>query len=1080
MHYNCHTCFSLRYGTLTVDQLLDEAEEKGVDCLALTDINNTSAPLEFVMKARQRGIRPVVGIEFREDNRLRYIGLARNATGFRHLNEFLSAHLHAAATGQALLSTTEGLPLDTLFQPPGTGPGPAEVLPGPDRRLRFPERAPDLPDTFFIYPFEAHPDPATLRPQEFIGVRPIQLNKLFSSPVRNFPDKLLTFTPVTFRNKVGFNTHRLLRAIDRNTILSKQDPRDVAAADEVMLSLEQLLDLYRRQPHLVTNSLRLLEQCAFDMEFAGHKNKLHFTTSQEDDRQLLEKLAWDGFRYRYGRRHAEAEARVRKELEVIHRLGFSAYFLITWDFIRYGQSRGFFHVGRGSGANSIVAYCIGITDVDPIDLDLYFERFLNPHRTSPPDFDIDFSWTDRDDVIDYVFKRYGQGHTSLMATYNTFKGRSIIRELGKVFGLPKEEIDGLVARRHLPQLDDKIVRLIYRYGRELEGMPNHLGIHPGGILISEAPIRSYAATELPPKGFPIVQFDMFVAEDAGLYKYDVLSQRGLGHIRSSFEIVRENRGRTVDVHDVKSFKQDPKIANLLRTGRTVGCFYVESPAMRQLLTKLRCDDYLTLVAASSVIRPGVARSGMMKQYIERHRIFKGISDDRLPISDEVLPAKRIIGNQQSEIAQGWYLHPRMADILAETYGVMVYQEDVIKVAHHFGGVDLGEADILRRAMSGKYRSKNQFQLLREKFFANCQEMGYDESVTAEVWRQMESFSGYSFCKAHSASFAVESYQSLFFKAHYPIEFMVGVVNNFGGFYRTEVYLHEARRAGAEVHLPCVNHSEYLTSLVEKDIWLGYVHLQGFERKLAEAIVQERQAHGPFVNLKDLLRRTPMGLEAAMILIRIGALRFTGQSKKRLLWEVNMHFSKAPARKQTTALFAPDAPDWSLPDLPDDPIEDLYDQIELLGFPMENFQFPISDFQLVKVAGGIDNFQLEIENSIAVVPPIFQLLARPLGKDEVTADQFPARIGQRVIISGYLICTKQVRTVKGDIMGFSDFIDVKGEFFDATLFPDTLRKFPLTGVGIYRIAGRVANDFGVPSIEVEALERLGYRGDPRRE
>ncbi|MEM7040900.1 MAG: DNA polymerase III subunit alpha, partial [Bacteroidota bacterium] len=359
-------------------------------------------------------------------------------------------------------------------------------------------------------------------------------------------------------------------------------------------------------------------------------------------------------------------------------------------------------------------------------------------------------------------------------------------------------------------IDDKVVRWIYRYGQELQGLPNHLGIHPGGILISQKPIRAFAATELPPKGFPIVQFDMFVAEDAGLYKYDVLSQRGLGHIKTSYEVVRENQGHTVDVHNVRAFKADPKIAALLREGRTVGCFYVESPAMRSLLRKLRCDDYVTLVAASSVIRPGVAKSGMMKQYIERHRHWTGLgADGRKEQVVTTGPEAMVRFAQPIETPKGvqeaeWYMHPKMSGILHETYGVMVYQEDVIKVAHHFAGIDLGEADILRRAMSGKYRSRNHFDLIRDQFFGNCAEYGYDEKMAAEVWRQMESFSGYSFCKAHSASFAVESYQSLYFKAHHPLEFMVGVINNFGGFYRTEVYLHEARVAGAIVHAPCVN------------------------------------------------------------------------------------------------------------------------------------------------------------------------------------------------------------------------------------------------------------------------------------
>lgn len=1055
MHLNTHTCFSLRYGTLSVEELIDLALEKGLDCIALTDINNTSAGLDFVMKARAKGLRPVLGIEFREGERLCYIGLAENAEGWRQLCEFLSAHLHKSAQalpGQAAIRPDKRKRVHMREEPPAwdqdeagrfAAHGPGSVLPGPMRRLDFPDRAPELPGTWFIYPFSKAPDPASLRPHEYIGVRPAELNRLHTAPCRHVPQRLVALSPVTFRDKFGYNTHRLLRAIDRNILLSRQEAADLAAPDEVLYSAEEMLRLYQQHPHLITNALRLLDRCAFELEFGAPRNKVSFTSSRYDDRLLLEKLAWEGCRQRYGHDHGEARRRVENELDVIDRLGFSAYFLITWDFIRYGQSRGFFHVGRGSGANSIVAFCMGITDVDPIDLDLYFERFLNPHRTSPPDFDIDFSWTDRDDVIDYVFKRYGHTCTTLMATYNTFQGRSIIRELGKVFGLPKEEIDGLVALRHNPALDDKVVRLIYRYGKALEGLPNHLGIHPGGILISEAPIRSYAATELPPKGFPIVQFDMFVAEEAGLYKFDVLSQRGLGHIKDAALTVRANCGRSVDVHAIQNFKDDPKIAALLRNGDTIGCFYVESPAMRQLLKKLRCGDYVTLVAASSVIRPGVARSGMMKQYIERHRMHTGLA----PIPP-------------GQGRDTWFLHPRMGEILAETYGVMVYQEDVIKVAHHFGGVDLGEADILRRAMSGKFRSRSQFDLLRDKFFANCAAKGYLERLTAEVWRQMESFSGYSFCKAHSASFAVESYQSLFFKAHYPREFMVGVINNFGGFYRTEIYLHEARRAGAIVHAACVNHSEFLTRIAGLNLWLGFVHLNGLAHDIAEALVAERQRAGAFRDLGDLLRRVDLGLEQAMVLIRAGALRSFGKYKKQLLWEVNMHFAKAPVKVQKSALFDVEAKEWQMPALPDHPIEDAYDALELYGF-----------FLPPAEAAGAD---------LAVMPPAFAMLSEPLRPTECHARDLGAHIGRKVQISGYLVTTKQVRTIKGDMMGFSDFIDARGDAFDATLFPEVFRQHPFGGIGVYRLTGRVANDFDVPSLEVERVERVGYVGDPRRQ
>jgi len=551
--------------------------------------------------------------------------------------------------------------------------------------------------------------------------------------------------------------------------------------------------------------------------------------------------------------------RVRDELEIIHQLGFSAYFLITWDIIRYSMSRGYYHVGRGSGANSVVAYCLKITDVDPIELDLYFERFINPKRSSPPDFDIDYSWKDRTEVQDYIFKRYGRKHTAFLGTSVTFKGKSIYRELGKVHGLPKGEIDSLTANPMAEYGKSKLTRHIHSIALMMTDFPNQRSIHAGGILVSEAPITAYTALDLPPKGFPTTQWDMYVAESIGFEKIDILSQRGIGHIKEAVDIIRDNRAIEVDVHQVEKFKHDSKVQLQLKKAETNGCFYIESPAMRGLLKKLRCDNYLTLVAASSIIRPGVARSGMMREYILR---FHDPSNVR-------------------------YLHPVMKEQLEETFGVMVYQEDVLKVCHHFAGLDLADADVLRRAMSGKFRSKSEFQNIVDKFFSNCNERGIPEATTREVWRQIESFAGYSFSKAHSASYAVESFQSLYLKAYFPLEFQVAVINNFGGFYHTWVYFYEARRQGGVLHLPCVNRSFEKTSITGTDIFTGFVHVARLENKLMQQLMDERGQNGPFTDLEDFIQRINPGMEQLILLIRIGAFRFTGKSKSQLLWEAHL-------------------------------------------------------------------------------------------------------------------------------------------------------------------------------------------------
>lgn len=875
MYLNCHSHFSLNHGVLSPEVLVDEAMARGVTRLAMTDVNNTSGVFDFVEHCQNAGIEPTVGIEFRNGFSLCYIALVASPLGYEKLNHWMS---------------------DFLF-----------------RKAAFPAEAPELEQVFWMYPQQNMPkrDP---RQSEWLGIRPSELAQWNFSLQKNaqaeWQAKTVAWQPVTFLDRRGFDLHRLLRCIDENSLLSKLAPDLHAGIDEWFARPEEMLDWYKEAPELIFRAEALLEQCSFPFTFHVPKNKKIFSADRTDDLALLRKLANDGLQYRYGKGNKEARKRVDKELLIIEQLDFSAYFLITWDIIRYARSRGYFHVGRGSGANSIVAYCLGITDVDPIELDLYFERFINPHRTSPPDFDIDFSWDEREEIQDYIFKRYGRDHVAMIGAYVTYQGSSTMRELAKVFGIPKLEIDQMVDSPKDFQ-DTKTMHWINRFGALMKDMPNYVSIHAGGIIISEESIYCYTALNMPPKGFPTTQFDMYVAEDIGFAKFDILSQRGLGHIKDAVDIIYENRGVHVDVHAVQRFKKDETIRQQIRSSETLGCFYIESPGMRQLLSKLRCDDYLTLVAASSIIRPGVAKSGMMKEYIFRFHNPNSFK----------------------------YIHPAMEPLLKETYGVMVYQEDVIKVAHYFAGLDLAEADVLRRGMSGKFRSKAEFQKIKEKFFSSCIRKGYTEEVTTEVWRQMESFSGYSFSKAHSASFAVESYQSLFLKAYYPKEFMVAVINNFGGFYRTEVYVHEARRCGAIIEAPCVNTSQVLTCIKKDSIYLGFVHLKSLESKVAEQLVNERETNGRYKSLSNVVKRNQMGLEQLIILIRIDAFRFTGQSKKELLWEAHMLYNGKRLEPPMAELFAAESDEdysqeLSLPELsPEHYIENAYDEMELLGFPL---------------------------------------------------------------------------------------------------------------------------------------------------
>ncbi len=1009
MYINCHSYFSLGYGTLSVKELVLHAVDNGIKALGLTDINNTSGIWEFIKVCRQHAIKPLVGIDFKDAQmQTRYIGIAMNTNGIEVLNRHLSHQL--IHKNPSLIESEEHT----------EDPSEKEIIKRVNGMLKGSKSTEheltDLTDltsrsedVVIIYPF--HPSRHyQLGPNEYIGIRPDQVNQLYRSPALMWTYQLVLLKPLSFIKRSDYKLHLLQRAIYDNQLITKLDRNFAASPEDCWMEETLLKNHFAQYQQILKNTLQLIDRCNIEYTFHQNQNKATYLESHQQDAELLEKLALDGFTYRYGNNRT-AMLRLLKELRIINEMNFAAYYLINWDMVKYAESKGYFYVGRGSGANSMVAYCLKITDVDPIELDLYFERFLNRYRTSPPDFDIDFSHKDRDDIYRYLFEKYGHERVALLGSYVTFQQKAAVRELGKVFGLPKEEIDQIVYHIQKGSFPDKLTRGIYKYSQKLIDLPKHLGIHASGVLISEKPIYQYSAMHRPPKGLLTVQFDMYIAEDIGLYKFDVLSQRGLSHIKDCIDIVNKRDDIEIDIHDVKKFKEDPEVSMMIRSARTIGCFYIESPAMRVLLTKLRCSDYLTLVAASSIIRPGVASSGMMRAYIERfHK----------PDSFQ-------------------YPHPKLKELLEETYGVMVYQEDVIKVAHHFAGLGLDEADVLRRGMSGKFRSREEMLRIKNTFMSNCAAKGYEEKLYKEVWRQIESFSGYSFSKAHSASYAVESYQSLYLRTHYPLAFITAVLNNFGGFYRSEFYFHEARRLGAEVESICINSSIYYNRLVNTSIYVGFVHVKDLEYKNALNIIEERNKNGLYTSFENFLDRIDISYEQLSLLIRLKAFRFTEETKATLLWRAVIRNKKTNSKPLPSELFVTERKQFELPDLSEHYLEDAYDQIEILGFPL------YSPFDLM-------------EDRL---------------KQGIHYKDFKNQVGERITIVGYLVTIKNTSTKRGERMHFGCFLDQNGDFFDTVHFPPQAKAHPFRGKGLYRMIGKVTVEFDAYMLEIDYMEKIPF-------
>jgi len=717
--------------------------------------------------------------------------------------------------------------------------------------------------------------------------------------------------------------------------------------------------------------------------------------------------------------------RLDHELSVILRLGFTDYFLVVWDVVRQAREWGYPCLGRGSAAASIVSYCLGITPVDPIRYDLYFERFLNPERTSPPDIDVDFGTSRRDRILRYIYDSYGEERVAMISTITRFAGRGALREAGKALGYSDRELSSLCRRlphvragnlreslekrpecRRLPFRDEPF-RTLIPLAERLAETPRGWGIHCGGVVITPDPLTHHLALTRSANGLIITQPDMGPVEAMGLMKLDILGNRSLDVLPDTLAQLKGEGVGPIDL-TLATVSNNSATKSLIREGRTIGCFYIESPGMRQLLRKLRVEDFPALTAASSIIRPGVAESGMMAAYISRHH----------------------------DPASVTYLHPRLSELLGETHGIMVYQEDVIRVVHDLAGMTLGEADLFRRAMSGKLRSREAMEATRALFLERCRAQGLDRSVTEELYRQIASFAGYSFCKAHSAAFATLSFQVAYLKAHYPAEFLAAVLSNGGGFYPPLAYISEARRLGLTLLPPDINRARVHYVGNGTTLRVGLSCVKGVGNELARRIVHERDKGGAFLSLHDFLRRTRADRDAVISLINAGGCSYLNPDPRVLHWHLRLS-----RNGQHTEAFPLPADIPAFP--PETSLERARREWDALGYTLE--AHPMA------------------------------LIGRPAGC--LPAAELSSHAGQRVRVAGILITAKRTRVKKsGEGMAFLDMED-ESDTFAATLFPRVYREYAhlLDGRGPYLVCGRVEEDHGALSVTTEQLFRIDQRG-----
>ena len=574
--------------------------------------------------------------------------------------------------------------------------------------------------------------------------------------------------------------------------------------------------------------------------------------------------------------------RLRHELTIIRDLGLCEYFLVVWDIVEEARARGIRCSGRGSAADSLVSYLLGITDVDPVAARLLFERFLNPERRGMPDIDIDFDSRRRDEMLEYVATRYSVEHTGMVATVNTYNARSAIREVGKAIELPEPLIDHIstsmpyIPAGHirqaiatLPELrgsdfDLDALKELFDICEAIDGFPRHLSVHLGGVVISRDRITDATPLEVSTKGVIVSQFDKDDIEALGLVKMDLLGLRNLAAIDESVQMIRETRGVYLDLEHLPF--DDEKTFELIRSARTVGVFQLESPGMRGLVSQLQPTRFDDIIAQVSLFRPGPMQADMIKPFLARRH------------------GKELVK----------YIHPAVKPALEDTYGVVLYQEQVLEVASALAGLSLGESDTFRRAMTHD-RSSEEMESIRETFMQGCAARGVEKPVAQEAFRQLSAFAAYGFCKAHAAQFAIIAYQTAYLKAHYPAEFLAAILSNQPmGFYPPEVIVQEAKHCGVTVRQVDINKSRDRYWVEEGAIQVALQQVRGLSAAGMKAILAARK-DGPFLSLRGFCARTGLARPMVENLILAGAFDSMG-NRRRLLWELN-EISETGARQR---------------------------------------------------------------------------------------------------------------------------------------------------------------------------------------
>lgn len=870
---HCHSNFSILDGASRPEDLVARASEIGLPALALTDHDGLYGIIPFYKACLASGLKPIIGAEMTLSNGSHITLLAKNNRGYSNLCRLITrAHLEHRKGNPAIDKKALAQYPGDLICLSGCRKGEITSLIASGQTEKAHGVAREYIDIFgqqdFYIELQNNLYPEDKRTCHALVNLARELNLGY-----------VATNNVHYATTQGYRLHDVLTCIRNRTTLDKCTALRLNSEFHLK-STREMIELFRDYPEAVLNTVAVAEKCSANLDFSQYRFPDFPLPEGETAASYLAKLCWQKIHKKYANITPEIEAKVSYELSLIEKLGLSGYFLVVWDIMDYAERNGIPAQGRGSAANSIVAYVLGITKVDPIKNKLFLGRFLNEEMSSVPDIDIDVSTNHREKLIQYVYEKYKPEHVAMVCTYVTFQARNAIREVGKVLGMPLDLIDKMAKsvsvydakgiEQDLAGLKDfesyfssipwqQFISLC----QEIADFPRHLSIHNGGMIISSRTLSEIVPLEkaaMP--GRIVCQWDKDDIADAGLIKVDLLGLRMLSLIHEACQLAGENRKTRLDLDTVPL--DDKEVYDMICSGDTIGVFQVESRAQLQTLpqTKPRSIEDLTIEVA--LIRPGPLQGNMVHPYIRRRQNLEKVT----------------------------CLHPKLKPILEETLGIILFQEQVIQVATIIADFTPGEADSLRRAMTRK-KPKRAMDEMRQRFIEGAERNGVNNDKASRIFQALEGFAEYGFCKSHAAGFALLCYQSAWLKRYYPVEFYCTLLNNQPmGFYSPEVIVRDAKRHGIEVLPADINKSSDRCTIEDNKIRLGFNYIKEIGEKAMSKIMAERQS-APYVSFDDFYLRTKLARNAVENLILAGAFDSFGCPKRQLLWRLGYLEKRSP-------------------------------------------------------------------------------------------------------------------------------------------------------------------------------------------